>query len=243
VHADSSEQDIVQPMREFEVIDHAESPLGVLILRRRTAPVPGVIELTLEHQFLMSSAVTLSERELAARAIAMHGGSDLDVLIGGLGLGYTSKAALDSDRVARVEVVELIDGIIGWVASGVISLGKELMADARFHAIQGDVFERLRSSATTTHDLILIDVDHSPDERLGESSDSFYAHDHLILAARHLNPGGVFAVWSTSENPAFEADLRKTFGEVRVEPIEFFNETVGHQETNWLFLAKAPASR
>jgi len=225
-------------MREFEVIDHAESPLGVLILRRRTAPVPGVIELTLEHQFLMSSAVTVSERELATRAIAMHGGSDLDVVIGGLGLGYTSKAALDSERVARVEVVELIDGIIGWVASGVIPLGKELMADARFHAIQGDVFERLRRPATRTHDVLLIDVDHSPDERLGESSDSFYAHGSLILAAQHLKPGGVFAVWSTSENPAFEAELRKTFEEVRIEPIEFFNETVGHQETNWLFLAK-----
>lgn len=230
-------------MREFEVIDHAESPLGVFILRRRTAPVPGVIELTLEHQFLMSSAVTVSERELATRAIAMHGGSELDVLIGGLGLGYTCKAALDSACVARVEVVELIQGIIGWVASGVIPLGNELMADARFHAIQSDVFERLRSPPTRTHDLLLIDVDHSPDERLGESSDSFYAHGNLILAAQHLKPGGVFAVWSTSENPAFEAELRKAFEEVRVEPIEFFNETVGQQETNWLFLARALASR
>lgn len=223
---------------EFEVIDHAESPLGVFILRRRTAPVPGVIELTLEHQLLMSSAVTLAERELATRAIAMHGGSDLDVVIGGLGLGYTSKAALDSDRVARVEVVELIQGVIGWVASGVIPLGKELMADARFHVIQADVFERLRGPATTTHDVIVIDVDHSPDERLGETSDSFYAHDNLILAARHLKPGGVFAMWSTSENPAFEAELRKAFEEVRIEPIEFSNETTGQQETNWLFLAK-----
>ncbi|MDQ3338346.1 MAG: spermidine synthase [Myxococcota bacterium] len=230
-------------MLEFEVIAHVESPIGVLILRRRTAPVPDVIELTLEHQFLMSSVVTVSECELATRAIAMHGGSDLDVVIGGLGLGFTAKAALDSDRVARVEVVELVQGIIGWVESGVIPLGKELMADARYHAIQGDVFERLRGPATRTHDLLLIDVDHSPDERLGESSDSFYAHNNLVLAAQHLKPGGVFAVWSYSENPAFEAELRKTFEEVRVEPIDFFNETVGSEETNWLFLAKSPASR
>ena len=230
-------------MREFEVIDHAESPLGVFILRRRTMPVPDVIELTLEHQFLMSDAVTSSERALATRAIAMHGGNDLDVMIGGLGLGHTSKAALDSDRVARVEVVELIQGIIGWVATGVIPLGKELMADPRFHAIQGDVFERLRRPPTTTHDLILIDVDHSPDERLGESSDSFYAHAALVLAAKHLKPGGVFAVWSTSESAAFEQELRKTFREVHVEPIEFFNDTVGQDETNWLFLGKTPASR
>jgi spermidine synthase len=230
-------------VREFEVIAHAESPLGVLILRRRTAPVPDVIELTLEHQFLMSSAVTVSERELATRAIALHGGSDLDVFIGGLGLGYTTKAALDSDRVARVEVVELVQGIIEWVASALIPLGTELMSDARFHAVQDDVFERLRGPATRRHDVLLIDVDHSPDERLGQSSDSFYAHRSLALAARHLTPGGVFGVWSTSENPAFEAELRKTFEEVCVEPIEFFNETVGQQETNWLFFARTPIRR
>lgn len=228
------------PVREFEVIEHAESPIGVLILRRRSVPVPDVIELTLEHQFLMSSAVTVSERELATRAIAMHGGSELDVMIGGLGLGYTCKAALDSDRVSRVDVVELIQGIIDWVASGVIPLGKELMADARFHAIRDDVFERLRRSAARTYDLILMDVDHSPDERLGESSDDFYTRADLVLAARHLKPGGVFGLWSTSENPAFEAELHATFAEVRVEPIDFFNETVDHDETNWLFLARAP---
>jgi spermidine synthase len=225
--------------REFEVLDHTESPLGVLILRRRSAPVPGVIELTLEHQFLMSSAVTDSERELATRAIAMHGGGDLDVLIGGLGLGYTCKAALDSPRVVRVEVVELVGGIVRWVETGVIPLGTELMADPRFHAVEDDVFERLRRPPTATHDVILIDVDHSPDERLGESSDSFYTHANLVLAARHLKPGGVFGVWSTSESPAFEAELRKTFADVRIEPIEFFNETVGLPETNWLFLARA----
>ncbi len=227
-------------MREFEVIAHAESPLGVLILRRRSAPVPDVLELTLEHQFLMSSAVTISERELATRAITMHGGSELDVLIGGLGLGYTTQAVLDSDRVARVEVIELVQGIIDWNASGVIPLGEDLFADARFHAVQGDVFERLRRPPTKTHDILVIDVDHSPDERLGESSDSFYAHANLLLAAQHLNPGGVFGVWSTSANPAFEAELRKTFAVVSVEPIEFFNETVGREETNWLFFARDP---
>lgn len=227
-------------MREFEVIDHVESPIGVLILRRRSAPVPDVIELTLEHQFLMSSAVTVSERELATRAIAMHGGADLDVLIGGLGLGYTSKAALDSDRVARVDVIELVQGIIDWIQRGVIPGGLELVADPRFHAIQDDVFERLRGAPTRSYDLLLIDVDHSPDERLGESSDSFYAHANLTFATRHMKPGGIFGLWSTSANPAFEAELRNTFSEVRVDAIEFFNETVGVQETNWLFFARQP---
>jgi spermidine synthase len=183
-----------EPMLEFEVLDHAESPFGVLILRRRTAPVPGVIELALDHQFLMSSAVTDSERELATRAIALHGGTDLDVMVGGLGLGYTCKAALDSGQVARVEVVELSPAVIRWVQSGLVPLGAELVADARLHITHADVFERLRQPPTKKHDLLLIDVDHSPDERLGETSDSFYAHASLALAARHLAPEGVFAL-------------------------------------------------
>ena len=227
-------------MQESQVLDHADSPLGTLILRRRTLPVDGVIELTLDHQFLMSSAVTISERELAARAIAMHGGRELEVMIGGLGLGYTSKAALASDRVARVEVVELVPAVIGWVASGMIPLGAELMADPRFRASQGDVFALLRGPAAATYDIIIVDVDHSPDERLGETSDSFYTHDSLVLAARHLKAGGVFGVWSTSDSPAFEDELRKTFTDVRVDAIDFFNETTGLDETNWLFLAKTP---
>jgi spermidine synthase len=225
---------------EYEVIAHAESPIGVLILQRRNTPTPDVIELTLEHQFLMSSAVTVSERALATRAIAMHGGSDLDVMIGGLGLGYTSKAALDSNRGARVEAVELVQPIIDWFATGAIPLGAELMADARFHVVQGDVFERLRHPATRTHDIILVDVDHSPDERLHESSKSLYSRAGLALAARHLNPGGVFGLWSTSDSPAFEEELCSTFGDVRVEPVEFFNETIGREETNWLFFARHP---
>src|ERR1700710_697128 len=125
-------------MLDFEVIDHAESPIGVLILRRRMPPHEHVIEITLEHQFLMSSAVTVSERELATRAIAMHDGDNLDVMIGGLGLGYTAKAALDSDRVARVEVVELVQAIIDWNADALLPLGEDLMADARFRVTRDD---------------------------------------------------------------------------------------------------------
>ncbi len=225
-------------MLEFEVLDHTESPLGVFILRRRNPPEDHILELTLEHQFLMSSTVTFSERALATRAIEMHGGSGLDVMIGGLGLGYTSKEALDSDRVARVEVVELVPGLIAWAERGLIPLGPELMLDPRFHVVQDDVYDRLRRDPIKKHDLVLIDVDHSPDSRLGESNDSFYAHDGLALARQHLEPRGVFAVWSTSPSPSFEAELHKTFDEVRVEPIDFYNDTVYRAETNWLFLAR-----
>ncbi|MDB4957237.1 MAG: spermidine synthase [Myxococcales bacterium] len=223
---------------DFEILDHADSPLGVFILRRLTRE-PYAIEIMLEHQFLMSSAVTVSERELASRAIAMHGGTKLDVMIGGLGLGYTAKAALDSDRVAHVEVVELVQAVIEWNRRGLVPLGLEVMADPRCQVTHDDVYERLRRAPVKQHDLLIIDVDHSPDAHLGESSDSFYAREGLELAKRHLARDGVFGVWSTSESPAFEAELRAAFREVRVDAIEFINEAVGGSETNWLFFARA----
>jgi spermidine synthase len=229
---------LLSAVLEFEVIDHVDTPLGVVMLRRRNPPEDHVLELALEHQLLMSSVATVSERALATRAIAMHGGTGLDVMIGGLGLGYTAQAALESDRVARVEVVELIAGVIAWFERGVIPLGPELMADPRFVTVQDDVYDRLGRAPIKRHDLLLIDVDHSPDSHLGESSDTFYGAARLTLAKQHLEPHGIFGVWSTSESPWFEDELHEAFDEVHVEPISFFNETAQRPETNWLFLAR-----
>ena len=83
----------------LEILAYEESPLGILCLRRRELlSQPGVIvtEVTLNHEFLMSSLYTDSERELASTAIQMHSGNDLRVLVGGLGLGYTAREALFS---------------------------------------------------------------------------------------------------------------------------------------------------
>ena len=95
----------------LEILAYEPTPLGLLCLRRREVPgAPGtsVTEITLDHEFLMSSLLTASEEALARRAVVRHAGDALDVLVGGLGLGYTAHAALGSARVARVEVVELL---------------------------------------------------------------------------------------------------------------------------------------
>ncbi len=110
---------------DFEVIAAEESPLGMVILRqRKLASEPGVLatEITFDHQFLMSSIVAVSERALSSLAIEWHGGDSLRVLVGGLGLGCTAHEAIASDRVSRVEVVELLRPVIDWMSNGLVPL-------------------------------------------------------------------------------------------------------------------------
>lgn len=229
---------------DIEVVACEPSPIGLICLRRRRARSrPDVIatEITLDHQFLMSSVATDSERALATRALELHGGARLDVLVGGLGLGYTARAALASERVARVEVVELLPQVISWLDRDLIPIARELKADARLVVTQGDVYRRLASEPERRADAILVDVDTSPERRLGDASEPFYTDEGLARCRRHLAPGGVLAVWSYADSPELEDGLSRVFDDVRVEPITFDNAVTDEEETNWLFFARARA--
>lgn len=221
----------------FEVLAAEETELGLIWLRERG----GAVELSLDHEFLMSSATSDSERALAARAIAWHGGAALRTLVGGLGLGATAHELLRSPRVASVRVIELLAPVLDWHARGLVPLARELRADARFAAERGDVYARLLAEprGEQRFDLILIDVDHSPEERLGPSSAPFYAAASLARVACHLAPGGVLGVWSYAESPRFAAALRVVFGDVQVERIAFANGLDALREANWLYFARA----
>jgi len=227
----------------IEFLAAEETPIGMIALRRRellSEPGTVITEITLDHEFLMSSYNTASERALAHSAIEMHGGSNLDVLVGGLGLGYTAHAALASEQVSSVEVVEFLPPVIAWVKNGLVPLSSELMADPRFVVRQGDVYAGLAESPGRRFDVIIIDVDHSPDERLGEVNGSFYSDAGLQLAKQHLEIGGVLGVWSYAEHTPFADALRRVFGEVRVEPVSFYNPIAEEDESNWLFFARDP---
>jgi spermidine synthase len=226
---------------DFEVLAAEPTELGLIWIRERpsrAAPGGVVAEISLDHEFLMSSETTDSERALAARGVALHGGAALRSLVGGLGLGATAHELLRSPRVASVRVIELLQPILDWHARGLVPLARELRADARFSALRDDVYLRLLAPPNEAFDLILIDVDHSPDERLGPSSASFYAAASLVRAKRHLAPGGVFGVWSYAESPGFERELRAAFAVVEVERIAFANALDGVREENWLYFAR-----
>ena len=192
----------------------------------------------------MSSYHTASEQALADIALSMHEGAEgdkVDVLVGGLGLGYTAERVLASDRVRRLEVVEYLPQVIAWLEQGLVPLSAELCSDKRLALRQGDVYALLADAPETTWDIIVIDVDHSPDDRLDEDGDAasqhFYTAAGLAAAKAHLAPGGVLGVWSYAESSPFADALRETFTEVRVEEISFDNLLLDEVETDWLFFA------
>lgn len=230
----------------FELLDYQQTPLGVLCLRRRellSRPGTVVTEVTLDHVFLMSSYHTASERALASRALAMHGGSGaLDVIVGGLGLGFTAREALADARVANVEVIELLPQVIRWLDEGWIPDAAALRSDARLRVTEGDVFERLLGATEHPVDAILLDVDHAPDELLAAANDRFYDADGLRRAREHLRPGGVLALWSSFSSDAFRDTLEGAFDEVAVETVAWWNDLVDERKEDTLFLARrAPA--
>lgn len=211
--------------------------------RRELLSQPGVFvtEVTLNHEFLMSSLYTDSEETLSRTAIDWHTDKNLRVMIGGLGLGYTADAALRSPRVASVEVVDLLPQVIGWLREGLVPLADDLLPEIesdRLTLTEGDVYALLACPPVAGFDLILIDVDHSPDERLGDDSSGFYTAAGLRAAREHLAPGGVLGVWSYAESSPFADALREVFAEVRVDPVTHQNEMIDQERTDWIFFAR-----
>jgi spermidine synthase len=198
-----------------------------------------VTEVLVNGELLMSSHTTVSERALATSALAMHAGAaDLTVLVGGLGLGYTAKAALDDSRVSSVVVVDAIPVLFDWLRAGHLPLSPQLIYDPRFSTTISDVYADLLGPCATPYDLLLIDVDHAPKERLDESSAPFYTVQGQQRVAEHLNPGGVLAVWSAGDDEEFAAVLGEVYKVAAVEHVTWEDPYLDEQ-TDTLFLAKA----
>jgi spermidine synthase len=227
----------------FEILDDVDTPLGPMTLRRRELlgrPGTIVTEVSVDMELLMSSLNTVSEEALSTRGVAWHGGSELRCLVGGLGLGYTAQAALDTGKVASVRVIERIPQVIQWLREGKLPLSERLGNDPRAELVQADVYALLLDPPVETWDLILIDVDHSPSETLDVASRPFYTVEGLQTVREHLSPGGVLAVWSVSEDDAFVAALAEVFAESAHETVSWVNELIddGQEVDDVLFLAR-----
>ncbi len=191
------------------VLARAEEQHGELVLRRRGE----VVELISGGLFAMDTSDTSTERALAEVALgALDGDRRLDVLVGGLGLGFTLAAVLADDRVRHVDVVELSPAVIGWVAGGLVPATAGILEDPRVRVHTGDVCDLVPRLPAGRLDAVLLDVDNGPGFLLHPANAGVYGGGFLAGAVRALRPGGVLAVWSADRSPR----LLRTLGRVGV---------------------------
>lgn len=232
----------------FRELDWSTTPLGELVLRRRWDPAVDreVYEVKLDDAFLMSSLFTVAEVEIANRALA-HLAGPLDVAVGGLGLGYTARAVLENPNVRSLVVVDAFGKVIEWHERGLVPTGAHLTSDPRCRIIHGDFFGMLESASGfdpaapgRLHDAIIVDIDHSPRNTLHPSHADLYEPAGLERLLQHLQPGGVFALWSNDPpDEEFTATLAETFAEARTEIVAFYNPLQQREATNTIYLATA----
>jgi spermidine synthase len=243
----------------FEELDWRQTPMGELSLRRRLEPTLNVdvFEVRLGDEFLMSSLFTVAEVELARLALGDLAGQDLDVVVGGLGLGYTAGAVLDDPRVRRLIVVEAQEAVIDWHQRALLPLSARLTSDPRCRLVEADFFAAVEHAAGTTSGdpvaltsgdplrwhAILVDIDHTPSHLLQPSHASFYTRDGLSRLASLLHPGGVFGLWSDDPPDAgFLVLLEEVFAVVTAHVVSFANHYTEQQSANTVYVARVSLS-
>ena len=223
-----------------------QTPLGELTLRRRLEPLlqnQEVFEVKLGEEYLMSSLFTESERQLATLGLSSLEG-ELDVVIGGLGLGYTAAEVLKNKMVSRLLVIDLFQTVIDWHRAGLVPLGNVLTEDGRCELRQGDFFDLARTSFDANaperkFDAVLLDIDHSPEHFLNQTNESLYTREGLASIRNQIKLGGVFALWSNDPaNDDFAAHLRDVFGIATAHNIEFPNPYTNSISVNSVYLAQ-----
>ncbi|MBP6601496.1 MAG: hypothetical protein KA250_06825 [Verrucomicrobiales bacterium] len=246
----------MHPKPRFEELDYRETPLGALSLRRRTIlslDNVEVFEIILGDAYLMSSLFTvveeaLSRLGLAAASASFPDGGGLDVVVGGLGLGYTARAALEVDQVESLLVVDYLEPVIEWHQQGLVPLGEGLVADSRCRFVHGDFFQLAVSDPGEAgfdpyiperrFHAILLDIDHSPANLLHERHGYFYSREGLEKLAAKLHPGGVFALWSDDAPEAgFMSALREVFATCESHIVSFYNPLQERDSASTVYVA------
>ncbi len=232
----------------FEEIDWRPTAMGDISLRRRRDPASGddVYEVKLGDEFLMSSLFTTGEIALTRLGLEPLPDTELDVVVGGLGLGYTARAALDDPRVRTLTVIEALGEVVEWHERGHVPLGTDLASDARCRLVRGDFFAMVGDGGGLVPEepdrrfhAILLDIDHSPRHVLHPSHAALYRPAGLRALVRRLHPDGVFALWSNDPpDEAFTAVLAEVFSKAESHVVEFPNPLQEGSAANTVYVAR-----
>lgn len=230
----------------FEELDYHQTLLGELSLRRKRIAMFGdleVYEVLLGDAFLMSSMFHAVEDVLGDLGVRELGGIPCDVIVGGLGLGYTAVAALAHPEVRSLTVIEYLQPVIGWHERGLVPLGPQLTADPRCRFQRGDFFALAMSAGGFTpgqrYHAVLLDIDHSPRNLLHDANAAFYSPAGLSALSAHLHPGGVFAMWSDDPpDGEFLEMLYAVFASAYAEVVRFPNPVLDGESASTVYVAR-----
>lgn len=240
-----------RPMKgQFEELDFRQTPLGELSLRRKKVLQLGgqvVYEVKIDEAFLMSSLFTAVESATAHAGLAEIKTAPLDVVVGGLGLGYTAAAALENPNVQSLLVVEFLTPVIEWHQNGLVPLGETLISDPRCQFVAADFFALANDPATGFDPVkpgrrfhaVLLDIDHTPNLVLHERHRHFYELPGLRKLKEHLHPGGVFSMWSDGlPDPTFVESLKAVFSWAEGRVVKFHNPLQDRESASTVYLAR-----
>jgi spermidine synthase len=234
--------------KDFEELDYQKTSLGELVLRRRRMLSLGgidIYEVKLGEAFLMSSLFHEVEQALAHFGLGELKGDRWDVVVGGLGLGYTAAAALEHREVASLLIVDALQPVIEWHQRGLVPLGDKLTSDPRTKMVHADFFERAQSTdgfdpeqPGRNFHAVLLDIDHSPRNLLHPRHAAFYQEEGLRALAAHLYPAGVFALWSDDPpDEEFLALLGSAFATARAHVVTFPNPLTEAESASTVYVA------
>ena len=221
-------------MKKLERLDEATTPDGTILTLFRH---DGAYSIRVDGVELMSTRRHHSEEKLAELVCEpLRERRGARVLIGGLGFGFTLKAALRSlASDAKVVVAELVAGVIAWNKNPDYDLAGSALLDARVDLRQDDVAHVLKRSRGQ-FDAIMLDVDNGAEAMTHEGNAQLYRYTGIVMAAAALRPGGRLAYWSAKGDSAFEESLRDVGLEVEVRTVRA-HATSGTWHT--LYLARA----